>query len=30
LQFMHPDDLMWGDDEGPLAFCTNLLRDADQ
>jgi hypothetical protein len=21
---------MWGDDEGPLAFCTNLLRDADQ
>ena len=24
------DDLMWGDDEGPLAFCTNLLRDADQ
>jgi len=24
------DDLMWGDDEGPLVFCTNLLRDADQ
>lgn len=24
------DDLTWGDDEGPLAFCTNLLRDADQ
>ncbi|MHA7295103.1 hypothetical protein [Arthrobacter sp. HLT1-21] len=24
------DNLMWGDDEGPLAFCINLLRDADQ
>ena len=24
------DNLMWGDDEGPLVFCTNLLRDADQ
>jgi hypothetical protein len=23
LQFMHPDDLMRGDDEGPLTFCTN-------
>lgn len=21
MQFMHPDDLMWGDDEGPPALC---------
>ena len=24
------DDLMWGDDEGPLACCTGLLRDVNQ
>jgi hypothetical protein len=30
LEVMHPRMISRGGDDGPLVFCTDLLRDADQ